>query len=91
MQIVADVTGYPVMTIEEEVEAPMGAALLAAYGTGAVSAEEAARGWVTLRERARPQPDARARYARQFDIYKSLYPALRASMHALRTEADPAV
>ena len=91
MQIIADVTGYPVMTIEEEVEAPMGAALLAAYGTGAVSADEAARGWVTLRERARPQPAACERYARQYDIYKALYPALSASMHALRGEIDPAV
>ncbi|WP_210237163.1 FGGY-family carbohydrate kinase, partial [Mesorhizobium sp. M3A.F.Ca.ET.174.01.1.1] len=30
MQIIADITGYPVYTIEQEVEAAMGAALLAA-------------------------------------------------------------
>ena len=35
MQIIADITGYPVCTIEQEVEAAMGAALLAALGVGA--------------------------------------------------------
>ncbi len=37
MQIIADITGRPVLTIEEEVEAAMGAALLAAYGAGLIS------------------------------------------------------
>jgi len=84
MQIIADVTGYPVHTIEEEVEAAMGAALLAALGVGAVSAETASRGWVTLRERARPRSAERERYAQIFDVYKDLYPALKPSMHRLR-------
>jgi ribulokinase len=84
MQIIADVTGYPVHTIEEEVEAAMGAALLAALGVGAVSTEVASRGWVTLRERARPRPLERERYAQAFDVYKGLYPVLKPSMHRLR-------
>jgi xylulokinase len=84
MQIIADVTGYPVHTIAQEVEAAMGAALLAALGVGAVSADVASRGWVTLRERARPRPTERARYAQYFDLYKHLYPALKPSMHRLR-------
>ena len=52
MQIIADITGYPVYTIEQEVEAAMGAALLAGVGVGLVSREEAQGGWVTLIERA---------------------------------------
>jgi len=86
MQIIADVTGYPVYTIEQEVEAAIGAALLAALGTGIVTEEAAARGWVTLREHARPDAGRRAIYAQRFDVYKALYPALRESMHALRTD-----
>jgi xylulokinase len=83
MQIIADVTGYPVFTIEQEVEAAMGAALLAAFGVGAVTLGDAQRGWVSLRERARPDAARRSIYARQFDVYKSLYPALMPSMHRL--------
>lgn len=88
MHIIADVTGFPVVTIEQEVEAPMGAALLAALGVGAVTPESAARGWVTLREHARPRDVERERYAQMFEVYKGLYPALKQSMHRLR-ELDP--
>lgn len=84
MQIIADITRYPVFTIEQDVEAAMGAALLAALGVGAVSTEDAQRGWVSLRERARPDEASRDVYARQFEVYKALYPALMPSMHRLR-------
>ena len=84
MQIVADITGYPVFTIEEEVEAALGAAMLAALGAGLVDAATAERGWVTLVERARPEPEAQAIYRERFEIYKSLYPALRDAMHRLQ-------
>jgi xylulokinase len=83
MQIIADVTGRPVLTIEEEVEAAMGASLLAAYGVGLVSADQVRKGWVTLKARASPRPDACARYKNLFSSYKALYPALKGVMHAL--------
>ncbi|WP_206997488.1 FGGY-family carbohydrate kinase [Trinickia mobilis] len=84
MQIIADVTGYPVYTIEQDVEAAMGAALLAALGAGLVSEEDAARGWVTLAERAQPDARRQALYAQRFGIYADLYPALKPLMHRLR-------
>ena len=77
MQIIADVTNRPVLTIEEDVEAAMGAALLAAYGAKLVSSDDVRRGWVTLVPRATPRPRATAAYARLFASYKALYPALR--------------
>ncbi len=87
MQIIADITGYPVFTIEEEVEAPLGAALLAAIGVGLITRERAAQGWVTLAARAQPQAgDGRSAYDRLFGVYKDLYPALKASMHRLQSE-----
>lgn len=85
MQIIADVTSYPVVTVEEDVEAALGAALLAALGVGLVTPEAAAKGWVTLRRRAEPRPEAKPAYDRAFEVYKGLYPALRASMHRLRS------
>lgn len=88
MQVIADITGLQVLTIEEDVEAALGAALLAALGTGMVTPEAAARGWVTLRRRAEPRPGPRAAYDRAFEVYRELYPALRGSMHALGRNAD---
>jgi xylulokinase len=83
MQIIADITGYPVFTIEENVEAALGAALLAALGAGIVTPEIAAEGWVTLKQHASPKSDAQRTYDRTFEIYKDLYPAMRTSMHRL--------
>jgi xylulokinase len=87
MQIIADITGRPVFTIEEEVEAAMGAALLAAYGVGLVTSDDVRRGWVTLTPRAKPDPPATRTYDAFFNIYKALYPALKNSMHDLHTQA----
>jgi len=84
MQIIADVTGYPVYTIQQDVEAAMGAALLAALGAGLVTRERAQRGWITLVERATPDPARRALYARRFGVYADLYPALKPLMHRLQ-------
>jgi len=86
MQIIADVTGRRVLTIAQEVEAAMGAALLAAYGVGLASADDVRRGWVTLTPRATPHPAATERYDRAFASYKALYPALKATMHDLHEQ-----
>jgi xylulokinase len=84
MQIIADVTGYPVLSIEQDVEAAMGAALLAALGAGLVSRETAEGGWVTLIERARPEQAREKVYAERFEVYREIYPALKPLMHRLR-------
>ena len=84
MQIIADVTGMPVLTIEQDVEAALGAALLAALGVGLVTQQQAEAGWVRLVERAQPRAEARATYDRLFEVYTDLYPALKANMHRLR-------
>jgi len=82
MQIIADVTGYPVWTISEDVEAALGAARLAAVGIGLID-RDADDKWVTLVRRAEPDPARKARYDAVFSVYTSLYPALRDPMHAL--------
>lgn len=87
MQIIADVTGRPVLTIAQEVEAAMGAALLAAFGTGVISTAEVRRGWVTLDARASPQAHAHRHYSKLFSVYKALYPAMRTGMHELHDGA----
>ena len=81
MQIVADVTGYPVWTIREDVEAAIGAARLAALGCGLVGQDDTS--WITLIERARPDHAARKQYDEIFAIYLDLYPALAEAMGKL--------
>lgn len=84
MQIIADVTGRPVFTLKEDVEASLGAALLAAYGAGLISAGAVRQGWVTPVPRTTPNPAAHLAYNDLFSQYVDLYPALRPAMHRLR-------
>ena len=84
MQIIADVTGYPVLTIEQDVEAAMGAALLAALGARLIDRDAAQRGWITLVERARPDAERQKLYEQRFGVYADLYPALKPLMHRLQ-------
>jgi xylulokinase len=84
MQIIADVTGRPVVGSEDDAEASLGAAMLAALGTGLVADAAALGRWVHTSERARPDPAARARYDAVYAQYVAAYPALRPVMHALR-------
>jgi ribulokinase len=93
MQIMADVTGRSVLTIAEDVEASLGAAMLAAYGVGLINAETVHSGWVQPAHRATPSAQAHARYNALFEQYVALYPALKPIMHRLRaiTREEPAV
>jgi ribulokinase len=84
MQIIADVTGRPVFTLQEDVEASLGAALLAAYGAGLIDADTVRRGWVMPVLRAQPDAVAHAAYSALFAQYVDLYPAIKPAMHRLR-------
>lgn len=84
MQIIADITGRPVFTLQDDVEASMGAALLAAHGAGLIDAHAVRQGWVTPVLRCTPNPDRHATYTALFEQYVALYLALRNTMHRLR-------
>ncbi|MGF1723506.1 FGGY-family carbohydrate kinase [Photobacterium nomapromontoriensis] len=84
VQIIADVTGYPVRTIEEQVEAPLGGAFLAAKAVGLVSDYEQIKSWFSLSKAVMPNPLSVAHYEQLFDVYKSCYQNLKQDMHALK-------
>ena len=88
MQIIADVIDRPVLTIEEDVEAAMGDALLAAYAVGLASEREVRDGWVTLRPRAQPRAAAKRVCDARYATYLALYPALKDIMHAMRDKPN---
>ncbi|MDR7416873.1 MAG: xylulokinase [Armatimonadota bacterium] len=82
-QILADVFGTELVTVEVTEGAAYGAALLAAVGAGAFpSVEAACDRAVRVVERTAPGP-GRERYEELYRVYVELYPRLRDAMHRL--------
>lgn len=83
MQIIADITGYPVLTLAEEVEAPLGDCALAAAAVGLIDRPEKIKDWSTLIHRAEPDPRAHSMYSAMFEEYLSVYRNSKENMHRL--------
>jgi xylulokinase len=82
-QVLADVLGAEIATVNTAEGAAYGAGLLAAVGAGWFpSVEAAAEACITATPVATPGPDAE-RYAEAHGIYRGLYPALAASFRRL--------
>ena len=80
-QILADVLGAEIATVETTEGAAYGAGLLAAVGAGwFADVESATTALVVATPAARPGPDA-ARYAEIQGAYRTLYPALVPIFH----------
>ena len=77
-QILADVFGKRVASLESQEGSAYGAALLAAVGTGEyASVSEICRAVIRERESLMPLPRESALYAQAHPTYRALYPALR--------------
>lgn len=77
-QIHADVTGHPHVTLSVDEGPALGAALLAAVGTGAYSTvADACRAAIQTVAETAPGPAAHAEYRKYYGIYRALYPALK--------------
>jgi xylulokinase len=77
-QIQADVYGQPVRIVEAEEGAAYGAALLAGVGTGRWSSvDEACDSVVQIKSETEPNPEAAGVMAKQYQVFKRIYPALR--------------
>ncbi|HUG95551.1 MAG TPA: xylulokinase [Pleomorphomonadaceae bacterium] len=76
LQILADVLGAEIATVDTAEGAAYGAAVLAAVGAGwHPRVEDVCARWVTTTPAATPGPDAAA-YAEGHHVYRDLYPAL---------------
>jgi len=70
-QIVSDVTGVPQEIVTPHLGAPLGAARLAAEGTGLI--EQGAAAWVSVARTIEPRPEVRETYDRLYSLFRRLY------------------
>ena len=83
-QLFADIFNQRVSTLETQEGSAFGAALLAMIGTGHYkNAAEASRSAIREVSVKEPDPVSVAFYARNYRVYRSLYPALRDSFQAI--------
>ncbi|HID17026.1 TPA: hypothetical protein EYP26_01880 [Candidatus Bathyarchaeota archaeon] len=74
--IIANVTGMSMHYIPGVVGAPLGDALLAGVGCGALS-YESIKDWVKIEEKVEPSPARKAIYDKYYKIFKKLYGSVK--------------
>ncbi len=83
-QIFADITGYPVKIIKDDVEAPLGDALLAGLGTGVIKDPEVLVDWLHFAETIEPIAENVKLYDKIFEQYNQVYVNLKDNMKSLQ-------
>ncbi len=79
LQTKANILGTVIKTMESKEAGCLGAAVLAAAGTGFYrSVEEACKKMVRTAERYEPEPDMQKRYHEKYEVYLELYGSLKA-------------
>ena len=88
-QIQSDIYGKELVTLRTSEGSALGAALLAGVGAKTyASVEESAKEAIQVRERMSPHSANMEIYDRQYQVYRSLYPAVRDLSHQLATLGD---
>ncbi len=84
LQLKADITGIPVVAPRITEAAAWGAAMLAGYGAGCFSdLAAAAEQSLSFGQRFEPDRDRVQRYAKRYELYKELYPAVTPLHHRM--------
>ncbi|MGN0485369.1 MAG: FGGY-family carbohydrate kinase [Lachnospiraceae bacterium] len=79
-QIFADVTGLPILTPVQEIEAPLGDAFMAAMGAGYIDDFSEMASWITMSPAIMPNEANHKQYIKYYTLYKELYPNLKEIM-----------
>lgn len=80
IKIFADVTGFSMKKLTNDVEAPFGDAFLAGLGTKVIDKPERIKDWVKFRNEIEPEEHEHAIYTRYYEIYKELYEKTKETM-----------
>lgn len=82
-QMIADIFGYPVVTVNSTEGPAYGAAVMAASGVLKVAISELTEQWIQVDSRVEPNPEQQAAYEEYYQLYRQLYPTLRDINHKL--------
>jgi xylulokinase len=82
-QMIADIFGYPVVTVNSTDGPAYGAAVMAASGVLGEDISSICERWIQVVERVEPNPQQQAQYEPYYKIYRTLYPTLQTTMHQL--------
>ncbi|WP_438448594.1 xylulokinase [Gorillibacterium sp. sgz5001074] len=82
-QMIADIFGYPVVTVNSTDGPAYGAAVMAASGVLKRDTSELCESWIQVVDRVEPNPANSAKYEAYYKIYRSLYPTLKETLHQL--------
>ncbi|ACL69714.1 FGGY-family carbohydrate kinase [Halothermothrix orenii] len=82
-KIFADVTGFPVKIIKNDVEAPLGDALLAGVGTGVIKNPDILKEWLIYEDIIMPDRTNKEIYDEYYVQYKTAYMNLKSNMEVL--------
>jgi xylulokinase len=88
-QIVADVLGLPLEPIYQHPGSSLGAAFAAGMGIGVFERWDEIERFVSLEERIEPDEENHLRYRELYQLFRSLYPALKEQQHVLATFGAP--
>lgn len=83
-QIIADVTGYPVICPLNDVEANLGDVILAGIGTGCITYDDVNK-WQLFDEKVLPNQEAHEVYSEYYKLYRSIYNDLCKDMKNLNS------
>ncbi len=72
-QIFADVTGYHIRRLAQDVEAPFGDAFLAGMAAGVFKKGAEIKKWLSFKEENKVNKENHALYSKYYDFYKRLY------------------
>lgn len=82
-QMIADIFGYPVVTVNSTDGPAYGAAVLAASCVLDRPVEQLCDEWIAVTRRTEPNEAHHQSYEAYYALYQKLYPALRSSFHRL--------
>jgi xylulokinase len=82
-QMIADIFGVPVVTVNSTDGPAYGAAVMAASGVLQRDITELCDEWIQVVDRVEPNPDLHVKYEAYYKIYRGLYGTLQSTFHQL--------
>jgi xylulokinase len=82
-QMIADIFGYPVVTVNSTDGPAYGAAVMAASGVLEEPIESLCARWIEIVDKVEPDQERLKRYEAYYALYRSLYGALKETFHQL--------